>query len=407
MSIPQIPPTHNRQVALDIIRGIAVLGILLMNIQSFSAPTAAYLNPNAFGDFQGLNFLTWASTHLVADMKFMSIFSMLFGAGIILFAENAARKNKDATQLHYRRNFWLLIFGLLHAHLIWYGDILYAYAICAFFAFWLRHFTITKLLTSALVFLLIGSSYSLFIGMSIPYMPDDSIQQIKQGWQPGIEQLNQEINSYKSDYTTQMSVRSSQALLLQTQVFITMFIWRIMGMMCLGMACYKLGLFSTKYSAKFYTIIAICGIGFGTTLTLIGIKQNLHHQFSMQYSFFIGSQFNFWGSILVAFGYIGVIALWIKSASLDWLKQRLARVGQMAFSNYIFHSIIFTIIFYGHGLGLFAELQRWQTILLVPVMWLFQLCLSSYWLKRFQFGPLEWCWRCLTYAQVQPLKKLK
>ena len=129
---------NERIQSLDIIRGIAILGILIMNIQSFSMPGSAYSNPMAFGDLNGINKWVWIVSHLFADMKFMNIFSILFGAGIILVTSKSEIKTGKSASLHYKRTFWLLILGLLHAHLIWYGDILVTYALCAFILFPLR-----------------------------------------------------------------------------------------------------------------------------------------------------------------------------------------------------------------------------------------------------------------------------
>ena len=123
---------HERIQSLDIIRGIAILGILIMNIQSFSMPGSAYSNPMAFGDLDGINKWVWIISHVFADMKFMNIFSILFGAGIILVTSKSEMKTGKSAVLHYKRTIWLLIIGLFHAHLIWYGDILVIYALCAF-----------------------------------------------------------------------------------------------------------------------------------------------------------------------------------------------------------------------------------------------------------------------------------
>ena len=136
----RIKPTKRseRIQSLDILRGFAVLGILIMNIQSFSMPGSAYSNPLAYGDLTGINKLVWIVSHILADQKFMNIFSILYGAGIILVTSRAELKTGKSIGLHYRRTFWLLILGLIHAHLIWYGDILVAYSISALILFPLR-----------------------------------------------------------------------------------------------------------------------------------------------------------------------------------------------------------------------------------------------------------------------------
>jgi uncharacterized protein len=124
---------NERFGSLDLLRGIAVLGILIMNIQSYSMISAAYINPTAYGDFTGLNKWIWILSHLFADQKFMTIFSILFGTGVILFTDRLTSKGDSSLGLHYRRTFWLLIIGMIHAYLFWYGDILVPYAVCALF----------------------------------------------------------------------------------------------------------------------------------------------------------------------------------------------------------------------------------------------------------------------------------
>ena len=129
-----------RIVSLDVLRGFAILGILLMNIQSFSMISAAYFNPTAFGDLTGLNRFVWTLSHMIADTKFISIFSMLFGAGIVLFASKLESRGLRPGTVHYRRTFWLLLIGLAHGFLLWAGDILTVYALLGFlvYLFWRR-----------------------------------------------------------------------------------------------------------------------------------------------------------------------------------------------------------------------------------------------------------------------------
>ena len=102
--------------SIDVLRGFAVLGILIMNIQYYSMISAAYFNPTAYGDLNGVNYVVWLLSHLFADMKFMGLFSLLFGAGVLLFSERAEAKSAKSAGVHYRRSLWLLLFGMLHAH---------------------------------------------------------------------------------------------------------------------------------------------------------------------------------------------------------------------------------------------------------------------------------------------------
>ncbi|NQZ11712.1 MAG: DUF418 domain-containing protein, partial [Algicola sp.] len=143
----------------------------------------------------------------------------------------------------------------------------------------------------------------------------------------------------------------------------------------------------------------------GLSITAYGLQRNFEESFAMDYAMFFGSQFNYWGSILTTLGYIGMIILAINQGVAKGLQQRLAAVGQMAFSNYIFHSLLCTFIFYGHGLGLFGEWQRSSQLLLVLSIWVLQLWYAPLWLKNYRFGPLEWLWRSLTYWQRQTMRK--
>jgi len=392
---------------LDILRGFALLGILIMNIQSFSMPVAAYLNPTVWGDLQGINYIVWVTSHIVADSKFMGLFSILFGAGVCLFAERATQKNGSSTLLHYKRNFWLLMFGLIHAHFIWYGDILVCYALCAFWVYWFRHKSARFLIGSSILFISIASFYSLFVNYALnnQYIPPESIEEILYFWHPDQTQLADEISAYTGDFLEQTYRRSQDAFFLETQVFLSTNLWRAGGMMLLGMALYKNGVLTGERTNRFYFWLVLVGLFIGISLSSYGVMQNFAHSFNVNYSMFLGNQYNYWGSIFTTLAYIGIVNLIVNNGLLKRLQKRLAAVGQMAFSNYIAHSLICTFIFYGHGLGLFSQVERSHQIIIVIVIWLLQLWYSPLWLKNFRFGPLEWVWRSLTYWQRQSMQR--
>lgn len=397
--------TSQRLIAMDVLRGIALLGILIMNIQSFSMPGSAYLNPTAYGNLEGANFIVWLGSHLFADQKFMSVFSMLFGAGVLLFCESAEKKGNPVRALHYRRTFWLLVFGLSHGYFLWYGDILFSYAMCGFIIYLFRKKSVKALLSAAFAFTFIGSAYSLFMGMSIPYIPEDGIKGLMDAWAPTQESLNKELAAVLGNYQQIFGFRLEETFFMQTYVFLTMFLWRATGMMLLGMAMFKSGFFHLKWSSSRYKKVAVLSFIVGILLTVNGVTQNLENAFSLQYSMFTGSQFNYWGSILVAVSYASLIMLWVKHGGLQKLQARFGAIGKTAFSNYILQTLICTTIFYGYGLGLFGEFERWQQLILVIAVWAVQFCLASFWLNKFAFGPLEWLWRSLTYWKLQPLQK--
>lgn len=396
---------NNRLLAMDVLRGFALLGILIVNIQSFSMPGAAYLNPTAFGDLNGINFGVWISTHVLADQKFMSLFSMLFGAGVVLFCDKATQKGKSAAKLHYKRNFWLLILGLAHAYLFWYGDILVAYSLCAFFVYLLRNKSIPTLLTIALVLLLISSLYSFLVGSSLGHFPAEAKSGLMEAWQPDSAALQKELQAYTGSFTSALSVRAEEAAFMQSYVFLTYFFWRASAMMLLGMALYKSGFFQQAWQSRSYLILALAGLIIGLPTVSYGVYSNLTHGFSLEYSMFLGSQFNYWGSIFVALAYASIVLLIVKKGLFSGIQARLAAIGKTAFSNYILHTLVFTTLFYGYGFSLFGDVERWQQLLMVVSMWLLQLWLAPVWLRYYQFGPLEWLWRTLTYGKLQPFKK--
>lgn len=392
---------------LDILRGFALLGILLMNIQSFSMPGSAYFNPTSWGNFEGVNFWVWTINHLFADAKFMTLFSLLFGAGICLFATNAEQKHGGSAALHYQRNFWLLVFGLLHAYFIWYGDILYTYAMCAFIVYWFRHFSVKWLVVIAMLMLSGASAYSQFVQWVIEngHMPKEALVEIAKFWLPSDAHQLREISDYTGDLSAQFEQRAKIAAFIQVDAFVSYGLWRAGGVMLLGMALFKSGVLSGQMSASFYLKLALLGLLAGLSLTAMGINYNLEHNFALEYSMFQGAQYNYWGSLFTAFGYVGLIYLAIKTHFAHQLQARLAAVGQMAFTNYMLQSVFCTLIFYGHGLSLFGGLARVEQLLVVALIWAIQLWYSPLWLERFRYGPLEWLWRSLTYRSFQPMAR--
>ncbi|GJM08241.1 MAG: hypothetical protein DHS20C11_05170 [Lysobacteraceae bacterium] len=390
---------------LDIIRGFALLGILVMNIQSFAMPSSAYLNPTSFGDLSGINLWVWNLSNLLADQKFMAIFSLLFGAGICLFAERAEAKLGKAGGLHYRRMSWLLLFGLMHGYLIWYGDILYTYALAGMLLFPLRNKSPRTLVILAIILLSIPFAWSMFMQLSLPHFPDEAIASMAESWSPTDEAMAATIAGLTGSLSEQWAVRSAETAFLQSYVFLTYFLWRAAGMMLLGMALYKWGVLQGKAQPKTYKKMMVIGFTLGLPLVAYGIWYNFEHDWRLQDSMFGGGQFNYWGSIGVALAYVGLWSLLINNGVATWLQQRLSAVGQMAFTNYLMQSILCSLVFFGVGFGLIGELERWQQILVVAAIWIAQLIYSPIWLSKYRFGPMEWLWRSLTYWQRQPMRR--
>lgn len=399
---PVAPP--ERLASLDVLRGFAVLGILLVNIQDFSMVFAAYLNPTAFGDLTGLNRWAWMLTHVLGDQKFMTIFSLLFGAGILLVTSKAESKGLPPAGLHYRRIFWLFVIGLMHAYLLWRGDILVAYAVCAVWVYLFRKKKPKTLLIAGAAFILVPTLLYLIFSWSVPYWPPEAVESNLQMWAPPAEQIAQEVAVYRGGWLRQMGHRVPSAIAFQTFIFLIYIGWRVTGVMLIGMALFKWRVLSAERSGRFYRTMLAAGFGIGIPLIVTGVVRNFAAGWAWPYSMFIGWQFNYWGSLGVAAGYIALVMLLCKSDWLAALRKRLAAVGRMAFTNYLLQSLICTTLFYGHGFGLFGKVQRWQQVLITIAVWTILLIFSPLWLQRFRFGPVEWLWRTLTYRKAQPMR---
>jgi len=370
-----------------------------MNIQSFSMPTAAYLNPTAYGDLGDLNRWVWILSHIMASGKFMSIFSMLFGAGVLIFINNATARGKNSAALHFRRMAWLLLFGLLHAYLLWSGDILVCYALCGMVIWFFRNMKESRLLRVGLVFFLVPMALGTMWALTMPYWPAEALASMKETWSPDYESILLELDTMQGGWLEQMKSRVPHAIEMQTTVFFVETAWRAISMMLLGMFLLRREILTAGRSREFYIRMTIIGLGVGYLLSAAGVWMNFHRGWTLEYSMFLGGQFNYLGSVAVALGYIGLVMLIVKSGRFLNLVSAVSGVGRTAFTNYIFQSLVCTLIFYGHGLGLFGSMERKYQLLVVLCIWIIQLILSSLWLRRFRQGPLEWLWRRLTYRQ--------
>jgi uncharacterized protein len=391
--------------SLDLLRGVAVLGILVMNIQAFSMPDPAYFNPTVYGDLTGVNLAVWWVSHVLTEMKFMSIFSMLFGAGVVLLCQRLEQSNLPSRGVYYRRTLWLLVFGVLHAYLLWTGDILVWYALSGLIAYLFWRVRPGWLVFWSLLLLFVGTGLYLFFQWSLPYWPEDAVQNNLAWWEPGAKMIQERLAAYRGNWIGQMSERVPTSIMLQTFVYLIFGLWRTLGMMLAGMALVKWGVLSAQRSRRFYVVTIIVGLAIGWPLSIYGASQNFTHNWSQDYSMFGGTLFNYWGSAAVAMAYVSLVMIWWRSSVAEPLKRVLGAVGRMAFSNYILETIICTTMFYGHGFGLFGMVPRWAQLCIVVAIWIILVCWSHSWLKRFRFGPLEWLWRGLTYKRRQPMRR--
>ncbi len=399
---PQPIGENERVVSIDVLRGFAVLGILPMNIQAFSMIRAAYSNPTITGDFGGANFWIWFFCHLLADQKFLTIFSMLFGAGILLMANRVEDSGKNSTALHYRRMGWLILIGLAHSYLLWSGDVLFPYGLCGLLVYFCRKLRPRTLLWLSLLMIAIGSASLMAYGFWPPMQAEIAKEW---AWMPRPVSPAAEIAAYRGTWFAQMTARVQTSIQAETFSFVILTFWQVTGLMLAGMAFLKLGLLHAKCPSWMYWTMIGAAVGIGIPITLYGVHYSLNSDWDSIYFFVIGTQFNLWASLLVSLGWLGAVMLASRTAILLPLTRRLAAVGRMALTNYLMQTIICTTIFYGHGFGLFGKVDRVDQFAIVVDVWLLQLTVSLVWLERYSFGPMEWLWRCLTYFQWEPLTR--
>ncbi len=460
-------PTHRRNAVspvaqaeriqtLDILRGVALLGILLMNIPYFSM--AERFSEVFQSDPSTLNFWVNAGITILFEGKMRALFSMIFGVGIILFMARKERNGPGsggeahvsqaatgrvpvwnrAVGLFFRRMGWLVLFGLIDSHvLLWMGDILYYYGIIGMIAFWFRQMKPTYLALGVPLVAIIGFVSSTLFYQSVrdkrmAYLAVQTIQ--KQGqkltaaqqktvkdWQeaqkqffPNKAEIAEHTRMMKSDDYFTVAKRYRKDVWEQQTIYLVLGLWDPLALMLLGMALYKWGFVTGQWSRRRYWQTMLIGYGLGLSLVTYSFYYgyvNMPNTAAFMVYFeahpisWIDLIYPF-QRILLVMAHASLIILLIQSGRVQGLLNRLGAVGQMAFTNYVMHTLICTFVFYGYGLNQYAEWQFYQLYFLVAAIWVLQLIVSPIWLRYYQFGPLEWVWRSLTYWQRQPLRRL-
>ena len=396
---------QERHEMFDVLRGVAMLGIFAVNLWSFAMPKATYLNPSAYGSLEGANGLAWLVVHVFFDSKFITLFSLLFGAGLVVMTQRADAQRRSPWARHLRRSAALLILGMAHAYLLWWGDILVSYAVCGFLVFMLRRLKPGKQLVIGLLLfcvppLLYLASYSGWASQ----LEGEELQSEVAEWAPSPAALDQEIATLQGKWTEQMTLRVPEAAMMQTFVMLIFFVWRVSGVMLIGMALYQWGLLSGTWDASRYRRLFRLGLPAGLALVGCGAWLNASAGFPWAESMFLYSNFNYFGSVVMALGYVGLIGLWIASGANARLRGRFAAVGRLALTCYLGQTLIATTLFFGHGLGLFGEISRVGQFGLFLAVSGLQLWFASWWLGRFRQGPLEWLLRGVVYGKFSPLR---
>jgi uncharacterized protein len=217
--------------------------------------------------------------------------------------------------------------------------------------------------------------------------------------------LAAETEAFKGGWLAQEPWRAGFAAEFHIQDMLFFDLWHVGGLMLIGMALLKSDVFTGRRTRQQYALQSALGLVGGLPVVAWGLYQFLALDWRLPDSLFIIPLWNYWGSVLVALGYIGLLLTLWKAGVFPGITSRFASVGRTAFSCYILETVICTTIFYGHGLGLFGTVDRLQQLLLTIVIWIVLLVLAPMWLRRFRYGPLEWLWRSLTYGHRVPMRR--
>ncbi|MEJ8322336.1 DUF418 domain-containing protein YeiB [Kosakonia sacchari] len=371
-----------RNVTLDFIRGIAILGILLLNITAFGLPKAAYLNPAWYGDITASDAWTWALLDLFAQVKFLSLFAILFGAGLQMLLPRGKRWIQSRLTL-------LVLLGFIHGLFFWDGDILLAYGLVGLIAWRMVRDAqnVKTMFNTGVVLYLIGIAVLLLlagISGSQPnrsWLPDAANVQYETWWRVS--------GSLGEAISNRADMLSNALLALGAQ-----YGWQLAGMMLTGAALMRSGWLKGQFSLRHYRRTGVLLIGLGLLINIPAIIAQWQLGWSYRWCAFLLQAPRELGAPLQAVGYAALAwGFWPQICGYK-LVNAIACVGRMALTNYLLQTLICITLF--NRFGLFMQFDRLQLLAFVPAVWAVNILFSLFWLRRFRQGPMEWLWRQLT-----------
>lgn len=399
-----------RVVTLDVLRGVAVMGILAINVAAFALPLDAYLDPRALGLESDADLLSWAASFVLIEGKMRGLFSLLFGASMLLVIERAEAAGEPADTVHFRRMGWLLLFGLLHYYFIWHGDILTLYAAIGIVA-WFLHGSSPRVLVRVAVALILLQFlwFALLALAETGLVADPQSPPAPSQPAPGpalgpaiASRVAEALALYRGSYGDIVHHQFTEGL-YGPLVDILLNGPETLGYMLLGMAALKTGFITGSWSNRRYRQIAAAGFALGILLGILLAIGLIREQFSNPAIVSLNLAAT---TLLRPIMILATIALIILATRRGGaLTDRIAAAGRAAFTNYLGTSILMTTLFYGYGLGLFGKLSRAELWLVVLPAWMLMLLWSKPWLERFRYGPFEWLWRSLARGRPQPMRK--
>jgi uncharacterized protein len=403
---------RERIASIDTVRGVAVLGILLMNVIGMAFAGAAYLNPMYTGGAEPLNLALWAGAFIAVDGKMRALFAMLFGASLLLMSEGSAPG--EAMRRHAARMAVLFVFGMLHGSLLWSGDILLPFALAGLAIWPLRQLAVPRLFVLGIVALALQAAINLMFGLraisaeAAAARPDAPPQAIE-AWESlrsttwtAPEDLARETALYRGGLADILAIRHEAMLFARLFLLPFVFLIEAIGLMLIGMGLYRLGWWQGRFETRHYARVACLAIPLGWALGAL-LAARFHASGFAPATFFLTDAARVLVAPGVALGYAAAVIALVKAEFAPRLAARLAACGRMALSNYLLASILANLVFTGIGLGLYGTLSRAQAYLVVLAIWALQLGWSKPWLEHFRYGPFEWLWRSLARLERQPM----
>jgi uncharacterized protein len=422
--------------SMDVLRGFSLMGILVMNITDFAYGFTNYafplstVKPVFDGPHWKINTAVWFIRWIFAEGKMRALFSMLFGAGVILLTERALARGAGirAADIYTRRNMWLVLFGMLHGYLVWSGDILFYYGLAALlFLFPFRNVRVKRLMWVAGILLLInsvlltGAQYHMWssakedaakanakLAQHQPLTQDDqdALKQwtdAQEQWRMSPKKRDKDIAAMQKGYWKAQGHEAHDVLMGELKgSYFGFGDW--VGMMLLGMALYKNGFLPGRLSRKTYAWTAVIGLSLAWSVTGLGVWKAWTGHFDMfQTLLWTQTPYDL-GRVAGALGTAALLLILLQAGALKWLLQRVAAVGQMALSNYLLTSITMKVIYVWGPWHWYGYVEYYKIYYAVAGMWIFNMAFSSIWLRYFEFGPVEWLWRSLTYWKRQPMR---
>jgi len=406
--------SQSRYVSLDAMRGFAVMGILAMNIIGFSMPEWAYITPAAYGGETFADRIAWLFSFVFVDGKMRGLFSLLFGASMMLIIERAVVKGESPARVHYLRMIWLALFGLLHFFFVWVGDILFLYAVVGMIAFLFRDWAAERLVKTALWVFAAGLVFwglqfgGLQVIQYLAIQPDAAAIWTQQYREilasPELDyDIAGQIALHRGGYWDIVSAKLSNWG--EPFGLVLMSIGETLPLMMIGMAMHKSGFVTGAWPPADYRRWARRLVPWGILLTGLLAYWMIQTQYDPITAL---AMLFLWGAVprlMLTIGYVALLILLINHFQGHAMIARVAAAGRAAFSNYLGTSIVMTTIFYGYGMSLFGEVSRSGLWLFIIAAWIVMLAWSKPWLMRFHYGPLEWLWRSLARGRTQAFRR--